>query len=132
MNNTIEALKQKLVTSNMRLASLESEKAKEEARIKEINQMIDQEKSKIITDFKNGDVFKYYSNSYIMVIPYGFQTTFEEQLYWWVDTSLLPFSTSTPQNGMTKEVMLKNLNELPSIRFHKNVLEDLRASIRSN
>lgn len=130
MNDKLQTLKEKLASSEKRLSNITLEKSKEESRIKELQELIKQEESNIITNFEIGDVFKYHDNSVLIIIPYGFQTTFETQLYWWVDKNLNPYSVlpQPQEKGMTKERMLKELNRLPNIRHFGNIKKVVSSS----
>lgn len=128
MNNTLQELTEKLQKSEEKLSDLALQKAQQEKQIEEIKQLIKQEQSKIITDFEIGDVFEFSSSGHIIIIPYGWHSTFQKQLYWWVDKNLSPYSVIPDAKGMTKERMLKELNNLPQIRFLRNIREVVKTS----
>lgn len=57
----------------------------------------------------------------IIIVPYGWQPSTKEQLYWWADRNLNPYSMSPSYNGATKQQMLDQLNSLPNIKFVGNI-----------
>lgn len=127
-----QTLLENISSCKKRIESLTLEIEKDRKRLKDLNDKLLLLPE--VEDINFGDVFRFgFGNpDVIVVIPYGYCNDKEKQLYWFTGLDgqfFNPWSSFIHSQGMIKKQLIDYLNNLPNIKFWKNVSTELNKLI---